>query len=245
MIKALLIDDDQQLGGPMAAYFARFDIALSHCLTPSSGLSMLERQSFEVLILDVMLPEMDGFALCKAIRSKWHTPIIMLTARGEVTDRVVGLELGADDYLAKPFEPRELVARVQTIVRRFQAANAHATSDALHTQTSHELQFEGLRISHVQRRAWVANSEVVFTSSEFDALWLLANGRGQVLSRDDIINTLRGHDAELATRAVDILVSRIRKKLEGVAHQNPIETVRNAGYRFQMLPIPNHSKAST
>ena len=241
MINALLIDDDQHLGGPMAAYFARFDVALTHCLTPSSGLAALEEAAFDVLILDVMLPQMNGFALCKIIRSQWQTPIIMLTARGDVTDRVVGLELGADDYLAKPFEPRELVARVQTIVRRVQTARLPAPN----TNVAADLYFEGLHISKIQRRVWVGGSEVMFTSSEFDALLLLAQANGQVLSRDDIINALRGHDAELATRAVDILISRLRKKLAALAQPNPIETVRNAGYRLQLptqtLPQAQHN----
>src|SRR5512139_1799191 len=118
MPRLLLIDDDEQLGAPLAAYFRRFQFELQHATRPSEGLKLLRGGGFDVAILDVMLPEMDGFELCRTIRKESNIPIVMLTARGDVMDRVVGLELGADDYLPKPFEPRELVARVQTVLRR-------------------------------------------------------------------------------------------------------------------------------
>ena len=118
MPRILLIDDDEQLGPPLAAYFQRFELELVQALRPSAGLELLAQGGFDAAILDVMLPEMDGFELCRTIRRSSDLPIVMLTARGEVMDRVVGLELGADDYLPKPFEPRELVARLQTVLRR-------------------------------------------------------------------------------------------------------------------------------
>ena len=127
MHQILLIDDDQQLGPPLATYFQRFELALTHALKPSEGLALLARGGFDAAILDVMLPEMDGFELCRTIRRTSDIPIIMLTARGEVMDRVVGLELGADDYLPKPFEPRELVARIQTVLRRQSKAQPRRT----------------------------------------------------------------------------------------------------------------------
>eukprot|EP01032_Pedospumella_encystans_P039284 gene39284-biopygen31775 len=122
MPRILLIDDDEHLGAPLASYFARFGCTLESAVRPSEGLARLRAESFDAAILDVMLPEMDGFALCREIRKESDIPIVMLTARGEVMDRVVGLELGADDYVPKPFEPRELVARVQTILRRQRVA---------------------------------------------------------------------------------------------------------------------------
>ena len=121
MPRILLIDDDEHLAAPLAAYFARFDYVLDSALRPGEGLAKLRAGAYDAAILDVMLPEMDGFALCREIRKESDIPVIMLTARGDVMDRVVGLELGADDYLPKPFEPRELVARVQTILRRQRA----------------------------------------------------------------------------------------------------------------------------
>ncbi len=122
MHRILLIDDDEQLGPPLATYFQRFELELVQALRPSAGLARLAQGGFDAAILDVMLPEMDGFELCRTIRRESDLPIVMLTARGEVMDRVVGLELGADDYLPKPFEPRELVARLQTVLRRRRAA---------------------------------------------------------------------------------------------------------------------------
>lgn len=121
MHRILLIDDDEQLGPPLTVYFQRFELELIHALRPSDGLARLAAGGFDAAILDVMLPEMDGFELCRTIRKQGDLPVVMLTARGEVMDRVVGLELGADDYLPKPFEPRELVARLQTVLRRRRA----------------------------------------------------------------------------------------------------------------------------
>ncbi len=226
MHRILLIDDDVQLGPPLAAYFARFDLALECALTPSAGLERLRQGGIDCAILDVMLPEMDGFALCRAIRKDNDLPIVMLTARGEVMDRVVGLELGADDYVPKPFEPRELVARVQTVLRRRGPSVHRATPDGA-------LQFDGLSIDPVTRTAQRQGQTLDLTSTEFDLLLLLARAPGKVFSRDDILNQLRGVDAELYTRAVDIVVSRLRKKLEPL---DCIKTLRNAGYTLALAP---------
>jgi two-component system, OmpR family, response regulator len=222
MPRILLIDDDGQLGGPLAAYFARFELQLVQAVRPSAGLALLKAGGFDAAILDVMLPEMDGFELCRTIRKDSDLPIIMLTARGEVMDRVVGLELGADDYLPKPFEPRELVARVQTVLRRRGAAPANAGGT---------LRFDGLVIDPVTREVRRQGELLDLTSTEFDLLHLLAQSSGKVFSRDDILNHLRGHEAELYTRAVDIVVSRLRKKLEPL---DAIKTLRNAGYALAL-----------
>ncbi len=220
MSRILLIDDDEHLAAPLATYFARFDMTLDSALRPSAGLAQLRAGSYDAAILDVMLPEMDGFALCREIRKESDIPIVMLTARGEVMDRVVGLELGADDYLPKPFEPRELVARVQTILRRQRVLPVAAIAVQRRV-------FDGLEID-LDKRAVLRHGEVVdLTGTEFDLLALLANEPGKVFSRDDILNRLRGHEAELYTRAVDIVVSRLRKKLEPL---DCIKTLRNAGY---------------
>ena len=216
MRRILLIDDDELLAAPLATYFARFDFALDNATRPSAGLAMLRTQNYDAAILDVMLPEMDGFELCRTIRRESDIPIVMLTARGEVMDRVVGLEIGADDYVPKPFEPRELLARLQTILRRARAP-------------LHRLVFDGLEID-VERRQVLRQGEAVeLTGTEFELLALLAREPHKVFSRDEILNRLRGHEADLYTRAVDILVSRLRKKLEPL---DCIRTLRNAGYTF-------------
>ncbi len=225
MPRILLIDDDDQLGPPLAAYFQRFELALTQALRPSEGLALLAQGGFDAAILDVMLPEMDGFELCRTLRKTSDIPVVMLTARGDVMDRVVGLELGADDYLPKPFEPRELVARVQTVLRRRRAATpAEVDPD--------EWRFEGgLAIAPTRRRVMREGVEVELTGTEFELLLLLAREPGRVFNRDDILNRLRGHEAELYTRAVDIVVSRLRKKLEPL---DAIKTLRNAGYALAL-----------
>ncbi|HYP69902.1 MAG TPA: response regulator transcription factor [Variovorax sp.] len=223
MPRILLIDDDEHLAAPLASYFSRFDFALDSASHPSEGLAKLRQGGYDAAILDVMLPEMDGFALCREIRKTSDIPIVMLTARGEVMDRVVGLELGADDYLPKPFEPRELVARLQTILRRHRVAAAQPAASA----PASRREFEGLSIDMDKREVLRHGERVDLTGTEFELLALLASEPGKVFGRDDILNRLRGHEAELYSRAVDIVISRLRKKLEPL---DCIKTLRNAGY---------------
>ncbi|MBL8330592.1 MAG: response regulator transcription factor [Rubrivivax sp.] len=225
MLRLLLIDDDEGLGPPLAAWFRRFDIVLTHATRPSAGLALLRSDRFDAVILDVMLPEMDGFELCRTIRRESSVPILMLTARGDVMDRVVGLELGADDYLPKPFEPRELLARIHTVLRR--AAPASGAAPAAEPR---RWRFEGLEIDLDRRLVLCQGRTVDLTGTEFELLALLAAAPGRVFSRDEILDKLRGHAAEdIHSRAVDILISRLRRKLEplGVVH-----TRRHAGYLF-------------
>jgi two-component system, OmpR family, response regulator len=229
MNRILLIDDDEQLGPPLAAYFQRFELQLVHATRPSAGLAHLQGGGFDAAILDVMLPEMDGFELCRTIRKSNDIPLVMLTARGDVMDRVVGLELGADDYLPKPFEPRELVARLQTVLRRRKPPGVPATAVG-----ADELRFDGLTLDPTRRSVSRQGTGVELTGTEFELLLLLAREPGKVFSRDDILNHLRGHEAELYTRAVDIVVSRLRRKLEPL---ECIKTLRNAGYSLALRPV--------
>jgi OmpR family response regulator RpaB len=225
MRRLLLIDDDQHLGPPLAAFFRRFDFELQHATRPSAGLALLRAPgaAFDAAILDVMLPEMDGFELCRTIRKESALPLIMLTARGDVMDRVVGLELGADDYLPKPFEPRELLARIQTVLRRARPPQPVAAAAGV-------LHFDGLDIDVDRRSVLCQGQPVELTGTEFELLTLLAATPGKVFSRDDILARLRGHAADdIHSRAVDILVSRLRRKLEPL---DAIRTLRNVGYVF-------------
>jgi two-component system, OmpR family, response regulator len=222
MRRILLIDDDERLAAPLAAYFKRVEFELDAAVRPSEGLAMLRCRHYDAAILDVMLPEMDGFALCREIRRESDIPIVMLTARGEVMDRVVGLELGADDYLPKPFEPRELLARLTTILRR-----ARSGDDAAQAR---RLVFDGLDIDLDRREVHRRGELLELTGTEFELLALLAREPARVFTRDQILERLRGQSAEdLYTRAVDILVSRLRKKLEPL---DCIKTLRNVGYAF-------------
>jgi len=233
MNRVLLIDDDEQLGPPLAMYFKRFDLVLEQAFTPSMGLARLQEGNFDAAILDIMLPEMDGFEVCRRIRKDSQVPIIMLTARGELTDRVVGLEMGADDYLPKPFEPRELVARVQTGLRRFRAAASGGGADpgGVQPENASVLRFEGLVIDPVQRSVLRHDEEVALTGTEYELLLMLAREPGRVFSRDDILGRLRGHEVDLYSRAVDIVVSRLRRKLEPLV---AIKTLRNVGYALAL-----------
>ena len=227
MHRILLIDDDEHLAPPLAAYLRRFDFELVAAHRPSDGFAKLAEGGVDAVILDVMLPEMDGFAVCRQIRRDSDIPVVMLTARGDVTDRVVGLELGADDYLPKPFEPRELAARLQTVLRRrVQAPPAPAPA-----APSSLLRFEGLEIDTERRVVRRQGEAVELTGTEFELLLLLAREPNKVWHRDEILNRLRGRDADLYTRAVDILVSRLRRKLEPLVC---IKTLRNAGYTFAL-----------
>jgi two-component system, OmpR family, response regulator len=234
MPKVLLIDDDEQLAEPLAVYFRRFDLLLESAVRPSAGLSLLRNENFDIAILDVMLPEMDGFELCRTIRKESDIPILMLTARGDVMDRVVGLELGADDYLPKPFEPRELVARIQTILRRQRKSDSSAVVDGWRS-------FDGLAINPLSLEVKRDGIPIELTGNEFALLALLASEPGKMFSRDEILNKLRGHDAELYTRAVDLLVSRLRKKLEPL---DCIKTMRNAGYALAINSVNLDGKSA-
>lgn len=223
MPKILLIDDDEKLAGLLGTFFERFDLELMSALRPSHGLELLKAEKPDLVILDVMLPEQDGFEVCRTIRKTSTVPIIMLTARGEVTDRIVGLEIGADDYLPKPFEPRELVARIQNVLRR--AVSAEPDGD--------ELRFRDLTLNSERRTVELDGSPLELTTMEFELLALFARNPGKALTRDEILNGLRGIDAQIFSRSVDILVSRLRQKLNDTAKQPRfIKTVWGRGYTF-------------
>lgn len=219
MNKILLIDDDKRLAGLLAQFFERYDMALDSALLPSDGLNKLEHGDYALVILDVMLPEMDGFEVCKIIRKQSDIPIIMLTARGDVMDRVVGLELGADDYLPKPFEPRELVARIQSILKRTLTNSTH----------SEQLHFGELVIDSGMQLVTLAGEEIHLSSMEYQLLEYLAHHVGKTQSRDEILNALKGTETELFSRSVDIAISRLRQKIKPL---EMIKTVRGRGYLF-------------
>ncbi|MEE9302434.1 MAG: response regulator transcription factor [Thiotrichaceae bacterium] len=220
----LLIDDDERLASLLTEYFLRYDLELHSELHPKAGLKRLtdhNKDSFDLVILDIMLPDMDGFEVCRTIRKESNIPILMLTARGDVTDRIVGLELGADDYLAKPFESRELVARIHNILKRTLSEPASSSSEIV--------QFSDLLIDKSKRQASIKQQPIDLTSKEYALLVLFADSPDKSFTRDEIMNELSGIDAELFSRSIDILVSRLRHKLEPL---NCIQTVRGTGYRF-------------
>jgi DNA-binding response OmpR family regulator len=219
-LQVLLIDDDEALGRLLEEYLSRFGMELSVALRAEQGLELVGTARPDVVVLDVMLPGMDGFAALRELRRFSDLPVIMLTARGELSDRVVGLELGADDYLAKPFEPRELVARIQTVLRR-----VGQRVDSV------RLQVGDLELDSGRRTATRAGQPLSLTTGEYELLNLLMRHPGKVLDRDAILDALRGIDASPYDRSVDVTVSRLRAKL-GDDPREPryIKTVRSAGY---------------
>jgi len=228
MAKVLLIDDDRKHSELMQAYFKRHGITLLCAYDSVEGLKKLAREEPDLLLLDIMLPGKDGFEICREVRKTSNIPIIMLTARGDVIDRVSGLELGADDYVGKPFEPRELVARVQATLRRSEISGP----------TVGELNFAGLTIDAEARAVRVDGEPVDLTSMEYELLVILARRHGRNLSRDDILSELRGIDAAILTRSVDIMVSRLRQKLgDSVKPARFIQTVWGRGYSFVGIPV--------
>ena len=223
MNKVLIIDDDKKHSDLLCAYFKRFGINLVCAGDATEGLRKLNREDPDLLLLDVMLPGKDGFEICREVRKTSDIPIIMLTARGEVIDRVSGLELGADDYIGKPFEPRELVARVQATLRRADMGGATSTT----------LRFDGLSIDTKARTVEVDGKSVDLTSMEYELLLILARRPSKTISRDDILSELRGIDAAILTRSVDIMVSRLRQKIgDSVKPPRFIQTVWGRGYSF-------------
>ncbi len=218
---ALLVDDDSSLADLITTYLKRHNFAVTWAESGKSGLRQLQRNAFDCVILDVMLPGEDGFQTCKRIRSFSDVPILMLTARGELSDRVLGLEIGADDYLAKPFEPRELVARLGSLVRRSQ--------NALHQNW----QFGELSINTSRQMATLSNRSLDLTTTEFELLCVFAQKPGRVLTREQILDSVRGSEWSAVDRAVDIMVSRLRHKLGDSGKASRwIKTVWGTGYVF-------------
>ncbi|MEE8526302.1 MAG: response regulator transcription factor [Thermoanaerobaculia bacterium] len=220
--RLLMIDDDVDLNALLTEYLARFGHRLVTVTTAAEGWRALRRDGADLIILDIMLPDKDGLTLCREIRSEFDVPIVMLTARGEVADRIVGLELGADDYVPKPFEPRELVARIESVLRR---SEDRGPQDAWTC--------EGLRLETATRRVVVDGDEVELTTMEFELLRVMLESRGRVMSRDRLLEKLRGLDADVYDRSIDMLVSRLRHKLADDSRAPRfIKTVWRTGYQF-------------
>jgi DNA-binding response OmpR family regulator len=218
----LIIDDDAKLNRLLTEFLGDFGFKVITATRPDEGLRKLRQESPDLIILDVMLPEMSGFEVCKTIRQSHAVPIIMLTARGMVTDKIVGLELGADDYLPKPFEPRELVARIQSVLRRTHGMDGTPVR-----------KFGRLEIDSARRIAKLDGGIVDLTTNEFAALAFLARNKGKVLNRDQILGELRGMESEAFNRTVDITMSRLRHKLrDDPKSPSFIKTVWGTGYVF-------------
>jgi two-component system phosphate regulon response regulator OmpR len=221
--KIVVFEDNEKTINLLKNYLAQFDYEVIAYANPVEGLKKLKRDLPDIIILDIMMPEMDGFEVCKEVRKEYSIPIIMLTARGDVTDRIIGLELGADDYLPKPFEPRELLARIQTILRRV---------------SDQKIKKEAIRCGRLEihvnkQQAFLDENQLDLTTYEFDLLHLFVQKQGRVLSREQIINDLKCIDWSAFDRSIDTLISRLRNKL-GDDSKNPefIKTIWGSGYKF-------------
>ena len=198
----LMIDDDAKLTSLVEEFLSeKYNIIVKH--EPKEALDYLNNNKVELIILDIMLPEMDGFQVLRIIRETLSTPVIMLTARGEVTDRIVGLELGADDYLSKPFEPRELSARIQSIIRR-----SHSSAAIVE-----KVNFKGMSIDKIKEEVYLDNNILSLSTTEYEALILFIENAGETLDREFLVENLRGISWQSYDRSIDVLVSRLRGKL--------------------------------
>ena len=223
MDKILIIDDDIQLTELLIEFLVSYKYKIVAKHTPEEGLEYLEKKEASVIILDIMLPGMDGFQVLRKIRENLSTPVIMLTARGEVTDRIVGLELGADDYLPKPFEPRELLARIQSILRR-----THSSAAIIE-----KVHFKGLSIDKNKQEVLLDKKPISLSTTEYEALILFIENSSETLDREFLVENLRGISWQSYDRSVDVLVSRLRGKLgETPNNTRFIKTIHGVGYKF-------------
>lgn len=229
--RALIVDDDLPIRELLIDYLARFNIILAIGVTDGAAMrTAMQAETFDVVVLDLMLPGEDGLSLCRWLRAESEIPILMLTDRCEPTDRIIGLELGADDYMSKPFEPRELVARIQTILRRMRDDR---------TEQRANIRFDNWRLNSVLRQLVADDGLVVpLSNAEFRLLWVFIERPRRVLSREQLLDAARGRSIEAFDRSIDLLVSRLRQKL-GDDPKAPqlIKTVRGEGYLFDARDI--------
>lgn len=225
--RLLLVDDEAALREPLADYLVRQGFAVSQAGTAAEARSRISSEAPDLVLLDIMMPGEDGLSLCRHLVEARALPVIFITARGEATDRIVGLEIGADDYVVKPFDPRELVARIRSVLRRASRGPAPASDDL-------DFEFEGWRLDPLKRRLTDPEGAVVAISSvEFRLLLTFLEHPRQVLDRDRLLDMVQGREAHLFDRAVDNQVSRLRRKIEADS-KNPqlIQTVWGGGYLF-------------
>ncbi|MGF1643669.1 MAG: response regulator [Thiotrichales bacterium] len=225
--RILIVDDDPEIRRLLVDYLARNGFAASAASDGRDMWHTLERQEFDLVVLDLMLPDTDGLILCRDLRAKSSLPVLMLTARGEDTDRIVGIEMGADDYLVKPFNPRELLARIKSILRRTRALPPN-----LRPEPRRCLVFAGWRLDTATRTLANPDGVVVpLSGAEYHLLRVLLEHSNRVLSRDQLMELIHGREAEPFDRAIDVQMSRLRQRL-GDDHREPrlIRTIRGKGY---------------
>ena len=228
-LQILLVEDDVRLSALIQEYLQKESMTVSIEHRGDTASQRILDESPDMVILDLMLPGLDGLEVCKAVRPQYTGPIMMLTARDEDIDQVVGLEIGADDYVTKPVQPRVLLARIRALLRRFPQGGI----TQIQNQETDEYRYGCFKISSTAREAWLQDETLELTTNEFDLLWLLASNPGEIFTRDTILERLRGIDYDGIDRSVDIRISRLRKKLgDDTSHPYRIKTIRGKGYLF-------------
>ncbi len=228
--RILLVEDDVRLSTLVQEYLQQQAMAVSIEHRGDKACQRIIVEAPDLVVLDLMLPGMDGLEICKTVRPKYSGPILMLTARDEDIDQVVGLEIGADDYVTKPVQPRVLLARIRALLRRFPS---QPLQPSLQENDVHDIHYDCFRISTTAREAWLNDATLNLTTNEFELLWLLASHAGEVLTRDTILDQLRGIGYDGLDRSVDIRISRLRKKLgDDTSRPFRIKTIRGKGYLF-------------
>ena len=227
--RILLVEDDERLAKLTAEYLRKNEFEVTIEGRGDTAEARILKEDPDLVILDVILPGKDGFEVCRAVRQQYKGVILMLTARDEDLDQILGLELGADDYIAKPVQPRLLLARIKALLRRAPGSGESGPS----ADETDDLEFGNFRISQATRNAHLGEDIIDLTTAEFDLLWLLARHAGNILSRDDLLQELRGIGFDGLDRSIDARISRLRRKL-GDDPENPtrIKTVRGKGYLF-------------
>lgn len=233
IVRALIVDDDAQIRELLSAYLISFGIQGDGVGDGDAMREALAAQHYDIVILDLMLPGDDGLVLCRELRANSAIPIIMLTARGESADRVVGLELGADDYVVKPFDPRELVARINTVLRRVQNGSVGQPPEI---DSADDVFFNGWKLNRSTRQLTTPDKVIVpLSNAEFRLLWVFIERPRRVLNRDQLLDAARGKNSEAFDRSIDLLVSRLRQKLaDDPKSPRLLKTVRGEGYMFDV-----------
>lgn len=217
--KLLLIEDDEQMADLLTRFLVEHKMQISHVIRPSQALAILEVEEFDLIILDLSLPEMDGLELCKKIRESSEIHIIISSARSALEDKLIGFENGADDYLPKPYSPRELLARIKTILKR------HGGQEAVDSSSN-------FRVDESSTQIYFEHKVLKLTLAEYEILKLLIKRANQTVSREDIANSIDSHRFDSGVESINILIGRIRKKLDTDNFDTYIQTVRGIGYRF-------------
>ena len=235
--KILVIEDEEGIIHLLNLYLRDAGYTVVAARDGAYGLEMHAREHPDLVILDIMLPALDGFEVCRRIRTWSKTPILMLTARGDEDDRIQGLELGADDYLVKPFSPRELVSRVRAILRRVSGPEGSTAQRGPENQPPQERSlfgFPGLSVDILSRRVEVKGQEIMVTPTEFDILALMAQAPGRVFTREVLMNKIWGYDYFGDGHIIDVHISALRKKIEATGEYRYIKTVWRVGYKFEV-----------